>query len=179
MSSFPRTLSDALALLQPFAAVLAVVYALVTTFVTAETTPPPPPATPDSGSTRAEGYVAPSFDEAEELEKIRADFFTAVLDLRANEPGIGPVHLDFNLQRVAQEHAEGNAVTNEEARIDAPVAMVQNNKPAYRANAYVLLDDFLHSPAHTRVLLDPRHENIGIGVAQGHDRVWVVVAFSQ
>ncbi|MHA2789712.1 hypothetical protein ACXZ66_11295 [Corynebacterium sp. S7] len=176
MPNFASVLDRYKDLFRPVVAALSVVFALLSTIFTAMNS-----TAPDTSSVnaRANGYVAPPYTQSQNLEQIRGDFFYAVLSLRADEPGIDPVAINLDLQRVAQLHAEGNAVTGNEANLDMSVAMVQHHLPIDQATGRSLLDAFLYSPEHTAVLLDSRHKNIGVGVAQGHENVWITVVFSQ
>ncbi|WP_018296197.1 CAP domain-containing protein [Corynebacterium lubricantis] len=176
MSDLAALLNRYRDMLRPAAAALSVVIALLATVFAASTSQTPSAPLDDD---RNSGYVDPSFEDGQNLEQIRQDFFYAVLVLRSAEPGVGPVTMDLELQRIAQAHAEGNAVTGVEENLNQPVAMVQHHLPVESATGRSLLDAFLYSDAHTGVFLDSRHEHVGIGVAQGHGNVWITVVFSQ
>lgn len=55
--------------------------------------------------------------------------------------------------------------------------MIQVNLPVEGASGHAIVDAWLHSEAHTAVILDPDHVYAGIGIAQADDRVWVAVQF--
>lgn len=178
-------------LLRTVLALLGVIVAVVATVSAAQQS--------DSGSSnpasesRRDGYVDPDFETMQKLEEIRQDFFTAVGQLRIDD-ALSPVSVDLELQRLAQQHAEGNAVTAEQPLIEhdgsephedadgaeeGRIAQVSASMPLETASGYAFLDMIIRSQKHMDVLLNPAHRHVGVGVAYGKERVWVVVAFSQ
>lgn len=132
------------------------------------------PATPSGDS----GYEEPGVEQQAELDEIRNDINLAIKHLRHNEE-VPPVFMDlFDLQRAAQAHAETVAVTGKLQNSEQNVTMLQHHLPESGASGHAFLDAWLHSQAHTEVILDPRHVFYGIGVAVGHGEVWVAVQFS-
>jgi uncharacterized protein YkwD len=125
------------------------------------------------------GYQAPGLEEQAELEEIRNDINLAIKHLRHNEQ-VPPVVMDpLQLQMAAQKHAEQVAVSGELQNSAENVTMLQHSLPESGASGHAFLEAWLHSELHTGVLLDPRYVFYGIGVAVGHDRVWVAVQFSE
>lgn len=181
-------------LLRTVLALLGVIVAVVATVSAAQQS--------DSGSSnpasesRRDGYVDPDFETMQKLEEIRQDFFTAVGQLRIDD-ALSPVSIDLELQRLAQQHAEGNAVTAQQPRIEhdgnepredthtaigaeeGRIAQVSASMPLETASGYAFLDMIIRSQKHMDVLLNPAHRHVGVGVAYGKERVWVVVAFSK
>lgn len=132
------------------------------------------PGTPSGDS----GYEAPGLEKQLELDQIRNDINLAIKQLRHNEQ-VPPVLMDpFDLQRAAQDHAEKVAVAGELRNSEQNVTMLQHHLPEAEASGYAFLEAWLHSEAHTEVVLDSRYDLYGIGVAVGHDEVWVAVQFS-
>lgn len=142
---------------------------------------------PSSGSSnpaaeeRRAGYVDPDFETTQKLEEIRQDFFTAVRQLRIDD-ALPPVSPDPELQRLAQQHAEGNAVSKEQPSLEpgdgGDIGQVSASMPVAEASGHAFLELIIHSQEHMDVLLNPEHRSIGVGVAYGDGQVWVVVAFS-
>ncbi|AJK69638.1 CAP domain-containing protein [Corynebacterium marinum] len=124
------------------------------------------------------GYEVPDLDTQAELELIRHDVNLAIKLLR-HEEGAPPVVMDpFNLQLQAQQWAEHTAVAGRQENSPRNVTMIQHNLPESEASGHAFVDAWLHSEAHTAVLLDERYTFYGIGVAVGHGRVWVAVQYS-
>lgn len=123
-------------------------------------------------------YEAPDLNRQAELETIRNDINLAIKQLRFDELA-PPVIMDpLNLQFEAQRWAEQAAVTGRLEDSPQNVTMIQHKLPEAGASGYAFLEDWLRSPSHTNVLLDPRYTFYGIGVAVGHGQVWVAVQFS-
>lgn len=143
--------------------------------------PTAPGATPAPGESEGADYTdyeVPDLNRQAELETIRSDINLAIKQLRLNELS-PPVIMDpLNLQFEAQRWAEQAAVTGRLADSPQNVTMIQHHLPESGASGYAFLEDWLHSPAHTNVLLDPRYTFYGIGVAVGRGQVWVAVQFS-
>ncbi|QGU05422.1 CAP domain-containing protein [Corynebacterium comes] len=141
------------------------------------------PRADDSGSSDLPGqtpsdYEVPDLDRQSELELIRNDVNLAIKHLR-HEEGAPPVLMDpVNLQLHAQRWAEHTAVTGRQDNSPQNVTMIQHSLPEAGASGHAFVDAWLHSQAHTDVLLDERYTFYGIGVAVGHGRVWVAVQFS-
>ena len=124
------------------------------------------------------GYEAPGLEKQAELDQIRNDINLAIKHLRHNEQ-VPPVLMDpFELQREAQDHAEEVAVAGQLQNSEQNVTMLQHHIPESEASGHAFLEAWLHSQAHTEVVLDSRYVFYGIGVAVGHDEVWVAVQFS-
>ena len=117
-------------------------------------------------------------DDPRALELIRHDVNLAIKLLR-HEEGAPPVVMDpFNLQLQAQQWAEHTAVAGRQENSPRNVTMIQHNLPESEASGHAFVDAWLHSEAHTGVILDARYTFYGIGVAVGHGRVWVAVQYS-
>ncbi|GAB2515780.1 hypothetical protein CATRI_10695 [Corynebacterium atrinae] len=126
-----------------------------------------------------QSYESPSPEEQAQLEEIRTELNTAILELRYNTP-VNPVVMDvFELQSQAQKWAERTAVLGKEEATKDNVAMIQHNLPVGEASAYNFVDAWIRSEPHLNVLIDPDHTFYGIGVAQAHGRVWVTIQFSR
>lgn len=122
-------------------------------------------------------YAAPGPTEQQRLNEIHQELSYELLEARATE-NVSPVIRDAGLQLQAQDKAETNAVDNEEQRLDRSVAMVMVNTPLEQASGETLMNTLLDSPDHKDVIVDSAHDNYGIGVAFGSDRVWAVLIFS-
>ncbi|RSZ63218.1 CAP domain-containing protein [Corynebacterium hylobatis] len=125
------------------------------------------------------GYKAPGLEKQAELDQIRNDINLEIKHLRHNEQ-VPPVLMDpFELQREAQDHAEKVAVAGQLQNSEQNVTMLQHHLPESGTSGHAFLEAWLHSQAHTDVVLDPRYVFYGIGVAVGHGEVWVAVQFSE
>ncbi|MCS5480273.1 hypothetical protein NYP18_11465 [Corynebacterium sp. YIM 101645] len=166
----PLELRGLLSQLGMFLSVAGLVMTLVTGLGGGSSTPGSP-----SGDS---GYEAPGLERQAELDQIRNDINLAIKHLRHNEQ-VPPVLMDpFELQPAAQEHAEKVAVSGELQNSGQNVTMLQHSLPESGASGHAFLEAWLHSEAHTEVVLDPRYVFYGIGVAVGHGKVWVAVQFS-
>ncbi|MCG7278336.1 CAP domain-containing protein [Corynebacterium imitans] len=167
-------------LLRTILGVLGLIAAVAVTVSAAQHQPAGGSSNPTVDDRRA-GYVAPDFETGQKLEEIRQDFFTAVRQLRSDD-ALPPVSLDPELQRLAQQHAEGNAVTKTQPNLEPDdgrdIGQVSASMPLENASGHAFLELIIHSQKHMDVLLNPEHRYMGVGVAYGHGEVWVVVAFS-
>lgn len=135
----------------------------------------------DAGSSRSDGYVSPGLDDSIDLEFIRGDMLYAINKVCADEvrADVLPVTSDLKLQYMAQSHAEGNAMTGTFAPLDADVAMMQASLSKSQATSHNVMNEFLLDQPNTDLMISPEHAHLGVGVAQGQDRVWVVVVYSR
>jgi len=135
------------------------------------TTPPDPDEGPDCA------YIDPAPSDQVRLEKMRSEVYKAIQELRAEE-FVPPVALGLaERQFQAQRWAERSACLGVEEPTPENVSMIQVNLPVEGASGHAIVDAWLHSEAHTAVILDPDHVFAGIGIAQADDRVWVAVQF--
>lgn len=173
--------SSTLPQLQPAVTLLLGLLALLSTVLLGLNTSSNDATTPPVGS--SVDYRYPGYEEQMRLETIKTDINAGIKSLRDSEfeyshTAVGPVVMDLDLQRLAQQKAESNAVEGREPGLDRNVAMVQAHMPAKNASGRALLQQWLDSNAHSEVLVDPRHTFYGIGAAYSDDFVWVVVLFS-
>jgi len=134
-------------------------------------TPPDPDEGPDCD------YIVPAPADQVRLEEMRSEVYDAIQQLRAEE-FVPPVALGLSERQIqAQRWAERSACLGVEEPTPENVAMIQVNLPAEGASGHAIVDAWLHSEAHTAVILDPAHVYAGIGIARADDRVWVAVQF--
>ncbi len=164
-------------ILRPLIGVLGVLFALAATIAAAVERVPGD----DAGSSRADTYVGPTFEDSVDLEMIRGDIFYAVNHIRVQEdhPDVGPLVVDFQLQNAAQRHAEGNAATGKYAPLNGDRAMIQGSIPQGQATGHNVMQLNLDDQPNSDLMVNPEHLRLGVGIAQSRGHVWFVIAFSR
>lgn len=137
---------------------------------------PANPDTEDPGDADT-GYVQPDLLLQDELEQIRVDINSALVELRFQE-SVPPTVPAPHLQLATQLQVERSAVAGH--WVDSPnnVTAVRHRLPVESASGHAFMEAWLHSPEHTAALLDTRPVFSAVGVAVGHGEVWVSVQLS-
>ncbi|ALP50932.1 CAP domain-containing protein [Corynebacterium glutamicum] len=115
------------------------------------------------------------------LEQVRTDVVNKINYERGNE-GLLTLSPELELHTAAQAIAQRNADTISEEDVPDPegnLVVLQQNLPYANTNADTIVDRFLNSPKHAKLLLANNYEAIGVGVAYKDDRAWIVVEFTQ
>lgn len=167
----PQWMKDILSNTGMLVSVVGLVMSLLLAFA------PGGPATDTPGDEDDPGVVAPGPDDQAELAVICDEIAGAIMALRVQEPTT-PVIPDPHLSAAAQRWAEKNAVSGRQENSPANVTMLQHNLLVGQASSHAFMEAWLASEPHTAVLLDARYSFLGVGVATGHDRVWVTVQLS-
>lgn len=138
---------------------------------------------PDRQVGSSDEYIAPPLDDQARLDDIHQEFGSAVQELRLREleasgSFAAALVLDPQLALQAQALAESNAVEGLEGTLDRNLSVIQLNLPVEEANAHAFVQQIVTSEPHTAVLVDPNVAFYGIGLAQGHNRVWLTLVMS-
>lgn len=168
---------------QPVLAAVGVIIALVAAIIGATHAPKGEGSSVgDDGTSIApcDAYVPPTIEENKHLHTIQQELYQGILTWRQQVAAAPLVSIDPQLQIAAQRQAECNAVrqTQPPLALGAPVATISAALPATQANGHAFYELIRSSAQHSDVVVDPRHNYYGIGVASGNGKVWIVMAFS-
>lgn len=129
----------------------------------------------------ANGISSGNVPESPALSQVRTDVITKI-NYERTEKGLVVLTTDLELHKAAQAIAERNADANSEESVPDPegnLVVLQQNLPYANANADTIVDRFLNSPDHAKLLLANDYEAIGVGVAYKGDHAWIVVEFTE
>lgn len=181
LSSLPKSLGDAFRNPQQLIAVLVSLAALISTVIlgTSSGTGDDEHTVPGS----SDSYVDPGIADQVRLGQIEGELRHGLQELRADDAfehlgGSGPLTQLPNLDEQALTTAKSNAVEGQEGTLDLNVTMLQAHLPVEEATAANLLGLWLHSEEHTELIVNSDYAFYGLGVAQGHGQVWVVLLLS-